>query len=207
MATTESSPPARQQRGLEQRSAILDAAVSIIVRDQMRNVTHRHVAGTAGVSLGAIRYYFSSREDLLLAALEHLEQRRLGAAQAVIQAATPALSTQDFAVSALAVYAGPDLDDDALAKTIGWVVDSSREALSLAELMSRYRRAANDDLQRLFQASGRGGLDPVLLADVIDGAMLSSSVEHAGGHKDRIAAAVMRLLALLPPHPQVPGRP
>lgn len=203
----DTAPPARQQRGLQQRSAILDAAVAIIVRDQMRHVTHRHVAETAGVSLGAIRYYFSSREELLLAALDHLEQRRLGAAEVVIDAAAPAMSMAEFAVAALSVYAGPDIDDEALAKTIGWVVDSSREATSLAGAMSRYRKAANADLLRLFEASGRGPLDPVLLADLIDGAMLSSSIEHSSGHRDRIVAAIVRLMVLLQPGTPGPVRP
>src|SRR5215216_4250575 len=54
------------------REQILDAALRVIGREGRASVTHRAVAGEAGVPLGSTTYYFESRDDLLRQALEHV---------------------------------------------------------------------------------------------------------------------------------------
>jgi DNA-binding transcriptional regulator YbjK len=65
----------RQQRGEERRSALIDATLRIIEEDGLEGVTHRRVADAAGVPLAATTYYFSSKEDLMQAAMESLIAR------------------------------------------------------------------------------------------------------------------------------------
>jgi len=59
----------RQRRGEERRRCILHAALGVIGREGIGAVTHRTVAGVAGVPLGSLTYYFASKEDLLREAL------------------------------------------------------------------------------------------------------------------------------------------
>lgn len=65
----------RQQRGEERRQALIEATLRIIEEEGLEGVTHRRVADAAGVPLAATTYYFSSKEDLMQAAMESLIAR------------------------------------------------------------------------------------------------------------------------------------
>lgn len=56
---------ARRAGSEQRRRAILEAALSIIVRDGIRNVRHRAVAREADVPLSATTYYFKDISDLI----------------------------------------------------------------------------------------------------------------------------------------------
>ncbi len=75
MATEPNPGRRRQQRGEERRQALLDATLGIIEQEGLEGVTHRRVADAAGVPLAATTYYFSSKEDLMQAAMEALIER------------------------------------------------------------------------------------------------------------------------------------
>ena len=63
----------REQR----RQELLDAAVDAIAKRGLDDVKLMDVAAEAGVTTGAIGYYFRDKDDLLIATLEHLAQRLL----------------------------------------------------------------------------------------------------------------------------------
>ncbi len=75
MSTDPSGGRRRQQRGEERRSALVEATLRIIEEEGLEGVTHRRVADAAGVPLAATTYYFSSKEDLMQAAMEALIER------------------------------------------------------------------------------------------------------------------------------------
>lgn len=56
-------------RGKLRRAEIIDATLRIVQRDGAAGVTHRTVAREAGVSASLTAYYFSTLDDLLVAAL------------------------------------------------------------------------------------------------------------------------------------------
>jgi len=56
------------------RAEIAEALVRAANRDGLHAVTMRSVAAEAGVSLRLVQYYFTSKEELLVGALQHLEQ-------------------------------------------------------------------------------------------------------------------------------------
>src|SRR3546814_14018084 len=58
------------------RAEIAEALVRVANRDGLHAVTMRSVAAEAGVSLRLVQYYFTSKEELLVGALQHLEQSR-----------------------------------------------------------------------------------------------------------------------------------
>ena len=55
----------------------MHAACEVIAEVGVGNVTHRLVATRAGVPLGATTYYFSSLDDLVTAALEHVSAQTM----------------------------------------------------------------------------------------------------------------------------------
>ncbi|GAA5055092.1 TetR/AcrR family transcriptional regulator [Nocardia callitridis] len=57
------------------RAQIADALVRVAARDGLHAVTMRSVAAAADVSLRLVQYYFESKEQLLIGALQHLEQQ------------------------------------------------------------------------------------------------------------------------------------
>jgi DNA-binding transcriptional regulator YbjK len=59
----------QQLRGEERREHILRATLRVIGRDGIAAVTHRRVAGEAGVPLGSLTYWFATKDDLLREAL------------------------------------------------------------------------------------------------------------------------------------------
>jgi DNA-binding transcriptional regulator YbjK len=67
--------PRRQQRGRERRDAIVAATLAIVEAEGLEGVTHRRVADAAGVPLAATTYYFSSKDDLVQAAMGRLIER------------------------------------------------------------------------------------------------------------------------------------
>jgi DNA-binding transcriptional regulator YbjK len=75
MDVEENSGRRRQQRGTERRQALVEATLRIIEQEGLEGVTHRRVADAAGVPLAATTYYFSSKEDLMQAAMETLIER------------------------------------------------------------------------------------------------------------------------------------
>lgn len=61
----------------DRRPEILDATCRVIARVGIPGLYIRHVAEEAGVSRALVSYYFTTRDDLLKAALEFAEQRAI----------------------------------------------------------------------------------------------------------------------------------
>ena len=55
----------------ETQAKILDAAFRSLAEDGYRDTTMKEIAGRASLAAGLPNYYFDSKDDLLLAALEH----------------------------------------------------------------------------------------------------------------------------------------
>lgn len=55
----------------ETQTKILDAAFQSLADEGYRDTTMKEIAGRAGMATGLAHYYFDTKEDLLLAALEH----------------------------------------------------------------------------------------------------------------------------------------
>lgn len=67
----------QQQRTAITRKQILDAAVSVLFREGYSGATTLRIQQEAGVSRGRLLHQFPSREDLLVAAVQHLAIARI----------------------------------------------------------------------------------------------------------------------------------
>ena len=68
------------------RRQIIEALWRITVRGGLDSASFREIAGEAGVSVNLIQYYFGTKDDLLVASLEHLGERSVERIQARIAA-------------------------------------------------------------------------------------------------------------------------
>jgi len=61
----------KQARREIRRAHIIDAALKILAFEGSSSFTMRNVADKAGVTLGAVQYYFKNKRDLLLALIDY----------------------------------------------------------------------------------------------------------------------------------------
>lgn len=192
-------PGSQQRRGIVRRKAILDAAVELLLASGMAAITHRAVADAAATPLGSIRYYFRTREALLLACLEFVESERDAAAAEIVRAASdwthppPVETTAELLVRS---FMGPRLDDRTLRGTIGWLIDSAREGPALAELLARQRRDIDIQLAAILDAAAYRGVSVALLCSVMDGSLVSATVYAAEDVAHCVIDEVAQLLGL-----------
>jgi AcrR family transcriptional regulator len=61
----------------DSRTRILEAALTVLARDGFAALTARSIAAEAGTNLALLNYYFGTKEQLLLAVFDTLDQQRL----------------------------------------------------------------------------------------------------------------------------------
>ncbi len=67
----------RSAAGARTRERVLDAALQIVAGEGLQALTHRGVEARAGVTHGLTTYYFSDRQSLIGALLEHICDRQV----------------------------------------------------------------------------------------------------------------------------------
>jgi len=99
----------RQDRSRVTRARLLESAVSCLAELGWNGATVAVVAEHAGVSRGATQHYFPTREDLFIAALEHMAEVRLAEIrrEAARLPAGTAVSTRDVVGLLVRLYTGP----------------------------------------------------------------------------------------------------
>lgn len=103
MAESERRP--HRERRADSRALILEAAVQALVLHGYSGASTVVIQGLAGVSRGRLLHYFPSREQLLVAAAQHLAVERINEMEAWFEsapaAATGAVERIDYAVALL----------------------------------------------------------------------------------------------------------
>jgi len=74
---TEIGKKTSQGRGSERKAELIKGVIRLLAKSGTLGVTHRAVADEAGAAHGSTRYYFSTRDDMLLAALQDLVSHQI----------------------------------------------------------------------------------------------------------------------------------
>jgi DNA-binding transcriptional regulator YbjK len=185
-----------QARSQQRRTSILAAAETLLLEAGTAAVTHRRVAAAAQVPLGSIRYYFSTREDLLLAALDHLEAARADAAEQAAARLRPDAPARRLAELFLESFYGPDLSDAALIGYVGVVLDCARESEVLSLRMREHRESMDAQLRALLDAAGRERLSVSLTTAVVDGSLFNAAALRQEGLAQIAVAELTPVLEL-----------
>lgn len=157
-----------------QRRTELAAAVwRVIRRDGLEHASVRNVARESGWSMGALRHYFASQDELVAFAMELVADRARDRAVAAHRAAPDARS----AAVALLEQVLP-LDAERLEEAQVWLAFTARSFTD--ERMARLRHRSYDDLHRV--------------CEVAVGALLPDAQTRA---EDHVRLEVERLYALV----------
>ncbi|OFT58635.1 hypothetical protein HMPREF3151_03935 [Corynebacterium sp. HMSC05H05] len=176
-----------QARAVEKRSAILDAAIGLLLTEGVKGLTHRQVAAVASVPVGSIGYYYSSRNKLVATCFERLVQGRIDAYE---RATAQEVDLSDPVQLAEAVV---DVVACGQPERAGAVVTAFVEAHREADEVGEYVRRALEEVKRLIaDLLQRAGVDfnAARVLQIVVGAALTESHENAP------VAAVADLLRL-----------
>ncbi|TLP60599.1 TetR/AcrR family transcriptional regulator [Microbispora triticiradicis] len=190
------APRRPQLRAVRRREALLDAAVDLLGEGGFAAVTHRAVAGRAGLPLAATSYYFASRDQLLAEAFALLVRRELtrmraavrrpagGSAAAVAEALTDVYAAdrlRELGLWELYLQAGRDPALQAIART--WT-DGCDEIVASALRGAGY-------------PCGRSEVR--FVAGLLSGLWVEDVVEARPDSRERARDAVTRALTTLEP--------
>lgn len=145
----------------ERREALADAMIEIVMRDGLEAASIRAVAATAGVSIGAVQHYFSSKEDLLVYTfdrigkdqerrIEAIARRTFSAHKAVRDILLELMPVDDRRAAELRLsiaYVAKAINDARLSESLGRELEAFRRelasALSDADVPDARREAAS----------------------------------------------------------------
>ncbi len=85
----------REHRGSETRQRIVEAAWGVIAERGLAGLTTRHVARAAGVSHGMCHYYFETKDEMVLAVVDHARRYWIDPLEALVDGPAPPRETLD----------------------------------------------------------------------------------------------------------------
>lgn len=170
-------------KGERRRQALVEAAGHVLAADGFEAVRHRAVAQRAGMPLGATTYYFSSRDDLVVAALRGLiAVEHKAAADRVGRLPQRALGPTRAARLVLDVLLGPGRAGDTVLLAY---YERYLQCGRVDGLRAVWQEARGVTEQLLIQGLQRSGRTVTVaevrrLVAVADGTILSALVEGDG---------------------------
>lgn len=192
---------AASRRGRERKDHIVEVALRAIGRDGLARLSMRSLAAEAQIPLGALGYYFESKDDLIREVFDvHLarELRRVERVVADIEQAdapaeVAALLT-DFVVEGLRS------PDHALVAEYEFLIEASRRR-ELAEISGRWQHSLTARLESAFARLGSSDAhaDGRLVTAVLAGLEVDSLAPDgpSDGQVADIRQAISRVVTLL----------
>jgi DNA-binding transcriptional regulator YbjK len=199
---TASAPSRRgasdRPRGEARRAAITEAALTVIARVGPDNLTHRAVAAEAGLPLAATTYWFSNKEDMVRAALEHAAERDIAYWERLRDA------SRDWTADTLAAELTTVIEDSCTTRRACAVVDCALwlEAVrrpELRDVAQRWLDAYAEIMQAILVHAGAPATaaDADLLGSVIDGLIGHQLVATGPFDSQLVTSRLQRLVTAL----------
>jgi AcrR family transcriptional regulator len=189
-----SYPAKATPKSLRTRARILDAAMQLFAEQGYHAATNAVIAEAANLTRGAMLYHFATREELVEAAIAHIEQQRAKLFERA--ASTPPALGVDAAEHAVDVYW-------ALLHEAPFVAFAELEAAARTDAMLRERLAGAQAAFDKAQVGGdrigalvQAGADPRFQASRDLGRFLLEGMAHGSMTYD-VAARRERLLAVV----------
>jgi AcrR family transcriptional regulator len=193
-------PAKETPKSLRTRARILDAAMTLFARVGYHAATNGMIADAAKLTRGAMLYHFASREDLVVAAVAHIEVERARLFERA--ASTPPAPGVDAAEQAIDAYW-------ALLHEVAFVAFAELEAAARSDPMLRERLAkaqsAFDHAQvgDRFLALAHAGDDPRFQTSrdlgrfLLEGLARGSLTYDQEVRRERLLAVVKRAVRML----------
>lgn len=167
----------------ERRNEILAAAKRIFARKGYSATRIGDVAGEAGIANGTVYLYFSSREEILVAAFEEFEERLLARVHGILEGEGPALEKLRSGVRAVlgGLGADPDLSRVALDFWSAGAFEDGGPRIDFGRVYGRYRKVIGGLLEEgKREGSVRQDLPedtPAVIVGAIEGVLLQWIVD------------------------------
>jgi AcrR family transcriptional regulator len=194
------------ERSATTKAKLLDATVQALVELGWSGTTTTEVVRRAGVSRGAQVHHFPTKDDLVLAAVEHLLLRRVADFAAAFADVAPAQRTHGAALDLLWTHCfGQNFD--------AWLelaVAARSDALlrgRLVEMEKRFWNAALDTFASLFPEAADDAFARVALRltfAVLDGMAIGRLIEIDPTELAEVLDAFKALTAPFFPRPEAP---
>jgi AcrR family transcriptional regulator len=196
-----SFPAKATPKSLRTRARILDAAMSLFAEVGYHAATNAVIADAAKLTRGAMLYHFATREELVEAAIAHIEVERAKLFERA--ASTPPAGGVDAAEHAIDTYW-------ALLHEVPFIAFAELEAAARTDPMLRARLAeaqsAFDHVQvggDRFGAMVQAGADPRFQASrdlgrfLLEGLAKGAMTYDVEGRQERLLAIVKRAVRML----------
>jgi len=197
-------------KGVRRQYALVAAAAELLCEGGFDAVRHRAVARRAGLPLAATTYYFSSLDDLIVKAVEHigaleaqqLRERVAGlshrrrAAEATVDVLVDLLVGDDSVVGH-----EPDtqVNEQLISRYERYIACARQPALR--EVQRRILQQRTDAVVKAVERSGRSvraELVPALVC-AVDGAVVAALVDDGNGPRSAARATLIDVIDVLAP--------
>jgi AcrR family transcriptional regulator len=193
----------------ERRTHLVAAAIRVLARDGVAGTTTRAIVGEAGMPLGVFHYCFRSKDELLVAVIETINDRHLRTIMEVVEPHSSLRATLDAGLQAYWEQVQRNRGDYQLAYELtqyalrqpGLADVTRRRYQQCIEVASRFLTAAADGARvdwtiplPLLARYVHNVIDGATLAWIVDGdraaalAVIDQLVEHLAGLGRRRAA-------------------
>jgi DNA-binding transcriptional regulator YbjK len=191
-------------KGERRRYALVSAAAELLCEGGFDAVRHRAVAQRAGLPLASTTYYFSSLDDLIAKAVEHVGSREVEQLHTQVEGLPRrkrgAESTADVLVDLL-VGAGPGTRaSEQLISRYERYIACARQP-SLRDVQRRMMKQRSEAVIEVVERSGRSVHAELLTALVcaVDGAVVASMVGDGEGPRASAKATLIDVIDVLAP--------
>ena len=191
-------------KGERRRYALVSAAADLLCEGGFDAVRHRAVARRAGLPLASTTYYFSSLDDLIAKAVEHVglrEAEQLRSRVAVLsRRRRGAESTADVLVDLLVGEAPGPLVSEQLISRYERYIASARHP-GLREIQRRILQQRTDAVVEVVERSGRSVRAELLtaLVNAVDGAVVAALVGDGDSPRATARATLIDVIDVLAP--------
>jgi DNA-binding transcriptional regulator YbjK len=188
-------------KGERRRYALVSAAADLLCEGGFDAVRHRAVARRAGLPLASTTYYFSSLDDLIAKAVEHVglrEAEQLRGRVAVLsRRRRGAESTADLLVDLLV---GDASVSEALISRYERYIACARQP-ALREIQQRILQQRTDAVVEVVERSGRSVRAELLtaLVNAVDGAVVAALVGDGDSPRATARATLIDVIDVLAP--------
>lgn len=193
-------------KGERRRYALISAAAELLREGGFEAVRHRAVARRAGLPLASTTYYFSSLEELIASAVEHIGMLEVAQLRARVAGLSrrrrSAETTADVLVDLLVGEAsGPQLIDQLISRYERYIACARQPALR--GIQHRILHQRSEAVAEVVDRSGRVARAEMLYALVcmVDGAVVAALVDddEGAGPRGAARAALLDVIDVLAP--------
>jgi DNA-binding transcriptional regulator YbjK len=191
-------------KGERRRYALVTAAADLLCEGGFDAVRHRAVARRAGLPLASTTYYFSSLDDLIVKAVEHIGAREAEQlrerASALSRRRRGAESTADALVDLLiGEMPEPRVSEELIARYERYIACARQPALR--EIQRRVMQQRTNAVVEVVERSGRSMRAEMVSALVcaVDGAVVSALVDDREGPRATARATLIDVIDVLAP--------